>query len=579
VNSSLFAGTTALTQTSGYLNVYDATTDVSQATVNITAADAASTSTTVANGQVFITGTPTANSAASFAINGESEVHVQMTGNLVGTIVIESSQDGGTTWVARPLRLDGTSYLTASITGASSPLTNFIGHATASALTNVRVRCTAFTSGTGTVLLRSSNFPGSTVVLNPLALHDVTNQGNTAGIGPTWGTAYTTNGTQNVNASLAVGTTMVSGSAPIPISATTAANSSGNPIYVSAAISGTPAVTVSGTATTTPAAGTYQGVSAVTGSASVKTAPIYIAVADGTNVSVMAATGTAPATSTYSLPVAAVLYAGATPTAIGTPVAFGTGTPAGTGLGTNSALYVGTTPVRTNQTTTATGAVDVNLVGAIGSTLVTATTGVLKVGVVGNAGAVFDQVVGSAVPANAIQIGASDGTNLQALSTNVKGTQGARGLAVQELKDAGRSYLTFTATAAAGVTSETLLSLSQNLAGTVTAAVTSYTIPSGKTLRLQNASYSVRAGAAAVPYARLTLRSNTSGATTATSAVVYQFPEVFGISATTGVGGQYAVDIPDGLEIVGNGTITIGVSHLDQATTNVINFTLCGYLY
>ena len=168
--------------TNANLKINDATTDVSQATINITAADVASTSTTVADGQAFITGSPTANSAASFAINGESEVHLQMTGTLVGTVVIEASQDGGTTWVARPVRLDGVNYITSSITGASSPLTNFIGHCTAAALTNIRVRCTTFTSGTGTVLLRSSNFSGSTVVLNPLVLRDATTQSNTVGV-------------------------------------------------------------------------------------------------------------------------------------------------------------------------------------------------------------------------------------------------------------------------------------------------------------------------------------------------------------------------------------------------------------
>lgn len=164
-------------------------------------------------------------------------------------------------------------------------------------------------------------------------------------------------------------------------------------------------------------------------------------------------------------------------------------------------------------------------------------------------------------------------------TTLTKGTQGSTGFSVQELKDAGRTFLTLTATAAAGVTSETIFSLSQNKGGTVTGGITSYTITNGKTLRIQNISASVRSGAAAVPFSRVTLRSNTAGATIATSAVVIQCPEVFGISATTGVGGQMSMDIPDGLEIAGNGTISIGLSHLDQATTNVINVTLTGYEY
>lgn len=160
-----------------------------------------------------------------------------------------------------------------------------------------------------------------------------------------------------------------------------------------------------------------------------------------------------------------------------------------------------------------------------------------------------------------------------------KGTQGAEALTVQDYKDSGRTFVTLTATGVAGVTSEALFSFSQNKGGTITASVSSYTITSGKTFRIQSVALSVRAGAAAVPFSRCILRSNTAGATVVGSNVVYNFGEVFGISATIGVGGNGFVNFPDGLEIAGNGTISFGVSHLDQATTNVINFTLCGYEY
>jgi hypothetical protein len=163
--------------------------------------------------------------------------------------------------------------------------------------------------------------------------------------------------------------------------------------------------------------------------------------------------------------------------------------------------------------------------------------------------------------------------------TLTKGTQGATGLSTQDLKDAGRTYVTFTALAAAGVTSEALLSFSQNKQGAVTAGVTSYVVPSGKTLRITTITISVRAGAAAVPFARCILRHNTAGATIATSPVAFLCPEVFGISATIGVGGQIAVAVPDGLEFRGDGTQTIGMSHLDQATTNILNVTICGFEY
>ena len=122
-----------------------------------------------------------------------------------------------------------------------------------------------------------------------------------------------------------------------------------------------------------------------------------------------------------------------------------------------------------------------------------------------------------------------DSAGGNAVNTVVKGTQGARALATQDIKDSGRSYLTLTATAAAGVTTEALFSFSQNKGGTVTAGVSSYTITSGKTLRIQSMNVSVRAGAAAVPFSRCILRSNTAGATVVGSSVVTTW-EKFSVS-------------------------------------------------
>jgi hypothetical protein len=155
----------------------------------------------------------------------------------------------------------------------------------------------------------------------------------------------------------------------------------------------------------------------------------------------------------------------------------------------------------------------------------------------------------------------------------------AGALRTQNLKDAGRTYLSFNVTAAAGVTSEALLSFSQNKQGTTTASVTSYTITNGKTLRITTISYSVKSAAAAIAFSRLALRHNTAGATTASSPIAYQCPEINTNSATSGTGAFTTVAIPDGIEFFGNGTQTIGMSHLDQATTNVLNVTLHGFEY
>jgi hypothetical protein len=130
-------------------------------------------------------------------------------------------------------------------------------------------------------------------------------------------------------------------------------------------------------------------------------------------------------------------------TVLGTPTNFGT-TPGAVVAGSvNASLFLGTTAARSNQTTTGTGTMDVNIVGSLGATnsatngtfmrltdnttavgviagttalktdlssvagtaAGTAAAGVLKVGVVGNANAAFDAATAAAPPANRLAIG------------------------------------------------------------------------------------------------------------------------------------------------------------------------------
>ena len=183
------------------------------------------------------------------------------------------------------------------------------------------------------------------------------------------------------------------------------------------------------------------------------------------------------------------------------------------------------------------------------------------------------------VSAAALPLPAGAATSANQATPVVKGTQGSTAEPTQDLKDSGRQYLSFTATAAAGVIAEALLTLSQNKQGVVTAGVTSYVITSGKTLRITTIAISVRSAAAAIAFSRLALRHNPAGATIATSPVAYQLPEVNTNSATSGTGAAIVIPIPDGIEFFGNGTQTIGLSHLDQATTNILNVTLTGFEY
>ena len=165
--------------------------------------------------------------------------------------------------------------------------------------------------------------------------------------------------------------------------------------------------------------------------------------------------------------------------------------------------------------------------------------------------------------------------NVAAMTT--KGIQATPLLGVQQPKDSGRTYITFTADAVAGVTSETLVTFTLNKQGTTTATQTNYTPTNGKTLRVQSITLSVQSGAGAGGWVRIKLRHNTAGATTTSSALV-TIAET-GTSNATALGAGLSVPIPDGLEFFGDGTQTIGFTHLSSAITNVESITICGYEY
>lgn len=142
-------------------------TDTAPATQTITAQDTASTATTVANSAVFITGAPTAGSAASFPLaSGFDSVDYEVTGTWTGTLAVEASMDGATTWVSVGIHQEGTSYVTNGFTG------NFIGEHNAAGYTNVRVRSTAAWTGTATIRVTQTVNSRLLYVVNPLHIGD-----------------------------------------------------------------------------------------------------------------------------------------------------------------------------------------------------------------------------------------------------------------------------------------------------------------------------------------------------------------------------------------------------------------------
>jgi hypothetical protein len=135
----------------------------------ISAADSASSTTSGQGSTSLITGTPTASSSVAQAISttgAASSGGLTITGTFVATLAIEASYDGGTTWVATSGLLRGTNVRLASVTAPAIVSLDLAG------ATNVRVRATAYTSGTPTVKFTVSPASGMTKVLNAIQLAD-----------------------------------------------------------------------------------------------------------------------------------------------------------------------------------------------------------------------------------------------------------------------------------------------------------------------------------------------------------------------------------------------------------------------
>lgn len=141
-------------------------TDAAPATQNVTARDVVSATATGANNQGLITGTPTAGSIATFSVASYDTARVSVSGTWTGTLAVEQSADGGTTWTSSGLHQTGTAFTTNNFTA------NFTGTMNVAGATNFRVRDTAAWTGTATVKVIFSVNPNSVYVANAIKIAD-----------------------------------------------------------------------------------------------------------------------------------------------------------------------------------------------------------------------------------------------------------------------------------------------------------------------------------------------------------------------------------------------------------------------
>lgn len=140
--------------------------DFVSSTLNISAADSGSTSSVGADSQTIYAGTPTANSTAAVSVTGQSSFAIQIDGTWVGTLQFERSLDGGLTYTAIAAFAAGTSY-TRSTTAA-----NGRWHGNCSSSNSIRVRATAWTSGTANIKILAGAGTGTITIGNPIRLFD-----------------------------------------------------------------------------------------------------------------------------------------------------------------------------------------------------------------------------------------------------------------------------------------------------------------------------------------------------------------------------------------------------------------------
>lgn len=154
--------------------------------------------------------------------------------------------------------------------------------------------------------------------------------------------------------------------------------------------------------------------------------------------------------------------------------------------------------------------------------------------------------------------------------TLTKGTQGATGYMVQELKDSGRTniimYAQGVASGATGV--ETAITLTKSAGTGATSAAASFVVTSGKIFRITSLTFAARGHATAtIQSTTFSLRMNTAGAVVTTSTPILLQARC-ATPATASAWDRFVVPISDGYEITGNGTLQVGVTAAATFVTN-----------
>lgn len=338
------------------------------------------------------------NTTATVTMAGENAASLAFTSSTspVLTVVAECSVDGGTTYSGTVGFVTSAGVYASSIANPANGTYALVPPPGCAGSTNIRVRASAYTSGSVVAQLRSeANSPFSNPALAAIGASSYPNAGVALvaqdSVTPTTSRAVTATA-NGVKVDGSAVTQPVSGT--VTVTQSTASNLK---VDLSGTAANATAIKVDGSGVTQPVSGTVTANIGTTNGLALDASVTGLEVAQASTTSGQkgvlvqgAVTTSAPSyttaqTSPLSLTTAGALRTDASATT--QPVSGTVTANAGTG----------TFNIQANAS--------VNVAQVAGNTVSTAATGTQKVGVVGNAGAAFDAATAAAPPANVIQIG------------------------------------------------------------------------------------------------------------------------------------------------------------------------------
>jgi hypothetical protein len=145
--------------------------------------------------------------------------------------------------------------------------------------------------------------------------------------------------------------------------------------------------------------------------------------------------------------------------------------------------------------------------------------------------------------------------------TTTKGTQASRSVGTQDIKDSGRVHVNYYAISeAAGTTkTETAITLTRSEATSATTTGVSFVITSGKRYRITSITFATRGhNTGTAQQTQFRFRINTAGAVIVSSTPIVLSARS-ATPATANAWDRVLLPIPDGYEIVGDGTLQFGI--------------------